>query len=269
MQIMGRKNQRITSVETWLSAAGPKGKEAQWVDYRSAKELARAWFPKPGDLTVPPELAALLGSHPFTTAASFDEAVGYPELRVRFDDLAGEPRNTDLAIVCNVANAAGAQRVAISVEAKADESFGGRVSSAIEASEARRASGKASFGDRRARELLAAVLGSKAVSDPESRGLRYQLLTATAGALAFAKDQNADVAVLAVHEFVHGGGRYTAVRKLEANAKAFDAFVLRLSNGGCSHLPEGVLIGPYHVPGSPDIPASLPLLIGKMRRVLE
>ena len=106
----------IRSIEDWFSYAPPKKGELQWKDKRSAKELARSWFrnnvPKPPD-----ELVSLLEAK-FGAGITFDEAK--PECIIELDDFAGEHRNCDLVVLCK----AGAKRMVINVEAKADEPFG-------------------------------------------------------------------------------------------------------------------------------------------------
>ena len=43
VRLTGAGDTRITSVETWRAHAAPKGGDVQWVEGRSAKELAKAW----------------------------------------------------------------------------------------------------------------------------------------------------------------------------------------------------------------------------------
>jgi hypothetical protein len=259
------RNTPINSTDDWYRLAPPRGGKRHWKDGRSALELARAWCPAPGAPVPPGELVALLGSHPLTRGVVFADADGTPELRVRIDRFAGERRNTDLAIAA-VTAARTPRRVAISVEAKADESFGQRVAAAIRAAEKRRARGESSNGDERARDLAEALLGPGASGDPAVAALRYQLLTATAGALAFARHRGAEVAVLVVHEFVDPTGTRTRPRKLAANAKDLDTFVARLSGGTCTRVVRDQLVGEFVVPGNVHIPGDIPLLIGKVAR---
>ena len=68
--------------------------------------------------TVPIELQQLLRTHPDIDGAVIFEAI--PERKVRFDDIPGEPRNADLVCLAERAN----ELIAISIEAKADETFG-------------------------------------------------------------------------------------------------------------------------------------------------
>src|SRR5690606_31365169 len=140
---------------------------------------------------------------------------------------------------------------------------------AIRAAERRRERGERSNGDRRARELADALLGTGAGVDPTVESLRYQMLTASAGALAYANADGAAVAVLVILEFVDRQERHTGPARLRANAKDLDAFVARLSDGAVAGLETGVLAGPFTVPGNGHWGNAMPLFIGKTRRVLR
>jgi hypothetical protein len=63
-------------------------------------------------------------------------------------------------------------------------------------------------------------------------------------------------------EFRPKGGRG---QQRVGNAAALDALSEAL---GGSALKEGVLAGPFRVPGGHDIPASVPLFLGKALRLL-
>src|SRR4051812_25142375 len=90
-----KANMPIETLEVWESKAGPKNRD-HWQDHRSAKECARAWLEVTAP-RLPLGLADLLASHPnFGTVI---EWTAEPEAKIRFDNLAGEPRNTDL-LVC-------------------------------------------------------------------------------------------------------------------------------------------------------------------------
>lgn len=265
------KGQDIASIDEWFDVAPPKGKKDHWYPYRSAKEQASAWCPAAGGVAAPAEIVALLESHALTRGADVRAGVGTPEMQVKIDSYPGEPRNADLTFICplpSLERGAPPRRLALSVEAKADETFGPRILGAIQAAERRRLAGKNSNGDRRARGLIAALLGPNAVSDARVLRLRYQLFTAAAGALAFALEQSADVAVLAVHEFRHAAGVHTRPSKLAANARELNTFVESLSGGRCTALMAWQLAGPFMVPGSRYISGTIPLLIGKAERTL-
>jgi hypothetical protein len=111
MNILSKNGELIQSVEEWKAKAPPKQGDKHWKDDRSAKELARAWFrPSP-----PAELLTLLHDTFPTDKIILTDA--YPECVVRLDDLRGEHRNTDLLVL----GVAGIRKLAVSIEAKADE----------------------------------------------------------------------------------------------------------------------------------------------------
>lgn len=110
------QNTKFSLLKTGLKYAPPKKGELQWEDKRSAKELAQAWCRK--GFACPPADMRLLLERAFRTEIVFDEAK--PECVIRLDDFAGEHRNCDLVLLCNV----GTKRMAINIEAKADEPFG-------------------------------------------------------------------------------------------------------------------------------------------------
>ena len=178
----------------------------QWKDGRSAKELAKAWFPAP---VIPAELSALLESSP-VELGKINLCEGEPEVVVHFDPFRG-PRNCDLLVHGSCQRG----KIAISVEAKADEVFGLTVGSAFDDGEQT----KGSNIPCRIRRLTLAVLGKPVES---CRELRYQLLYGTAAALSAAAKHDAAIAIFVVHEFVT---ECTEDAQLEQNAADLDKFV--------------------------------------------
>ena len=108
----------IYTVDDWFRLAPPARGVRQWRDGKSAKELAKAWCGRGSGPAVPIELQELLTTHPDTDGAVIFEAT--PERKVRFDKIPGEPRNADLVCLAERAN----ELIAISIEAKAEETFG-------------------------------------------------------------------------------------------------------------------------------------------------
>lgn len=246
----------ITTVEDWFAFAPPRGGRQQWRAGRSAMELARAWCAGAGGPCVPAALAALLESHPDFRSAEIDEAV--PEARQWFDDIGGEPRNADLAATGHAA----CGRFVLSVEAKADEPFGQLVSEVLEIAARKAAREVPTRAGERVLGLAAALLPPRSDSASLLGDLRYQLLTATAGALAHAGQVGAARAALVVHEF---RSSETDDAKLADNERDLNQFIERLSQGRWRAVPGGELLGPVHVPGSPRIPSGVGLYIGKIR----
>lgn len=221
---------RIRTLNDWEIHAGPKS-PSQWVDYRSAKEVARAWLSALPEL--PPEVAAL-----FTTSPAFGGPITWtaePEAKVHFDELRGEPRNSDLLV--RAQDRFGT--FVMAVEAKADEPFGETVAGAWKAAEKRFDANPRSRGRERVLALCQSFFAVTPTEDAALGQLRYQLLTATAGALAEAARTGADRSILLVHEFASAR---THPRKHQANADALDAFVSRLTRGAVAHGAAGQLV---------------------------
>jgi hypothetical protein len=93
------------------------------------------------------------------------------------------------------------------------------------------------------------------------RDLRYQLLTACAGAVSEARRKGYSRAVMLVHEFVTSE---TQPGNHKRNSSDLSAFVYRLSGGGTTEVADDRLVGPFIVPGA----AEVELFIGKVVRRL-
>jgi len=95
MLCLQKNGSEIKSVDDWFKFAPPKKGLYHWKDGRSAKELAKAWFPAEGNPIVPDELQALLESRDETRGIAFEQ--GEPE-RVILFDTCGEGRHADLVL---------------------------------------------------------------------------------------------------------------------------------------------------------------------------
>lgn len=247
-----KNGQGITSVEDWGRLAGPKASN-QWVEGRSAFELARAWV-ETNAPTMPPDVRALLNSHADTAALAVD--VVWPEHPIAFDSRRGEPRNADLAFV----GQAGRHRVAVTVEAKADEPFGSTVGETLTAAVARWTENERSGGVGRVLDLVESILPRPTDGGTQASALRYQLLTAVAGTLALAVSTRADIGVLVIHEFVTNKTRAELHAKNHADYQAFLARLSPSLAGG----DRAALVGPIVVPGAPLFAGPVPLFIGTL-----
>lgn len=239
----------IRTVSEWFEHAPPKGGADQWRDGRSAKELARAWV-EGESVRIPIELHELLASHPDTRSVVLESAE--PEARIAFDRRSGEVRNADLAIRASRESTP----FAITVEAKADEPFAQLVSDTLADALDRVLERGHGGGIDRVRDLATALLPPHRRGLPPLRLLRYQLLTAVAGGLAWAKQLEAPRALLVIHEFQTN---QTSSRNLQRNVQDLDTFVARLTGGEALKVTAGSVIGPIRVPGDPlfDKPADL------------
>ncbi len=247
-----KNNEIIDSMIAWEQVAGLKS-STQWVEGRSAFELARAWV-ESGTPAMPVELRTLLDSRTETKGLVVD--VVLPEYQIAFDTRSGEPRNADLAFLGRV----GAAQVAVTVEAKADEPFGLTIADTVSDALERSLENERSEGVGRVQDLVRALLPIRSKGLPHLGGLRYQLLTAVAGTVAYAIQNAASCGVLVVHEFVT---HKTRPERHEQNAEDYRTFLHRLGHGS---VPPSVreLAGPFTLPGKPlfvDVP---PLFIGKV-----
>lgn len=238
--MINKEGKPIRNLETWYRLAGPK-REGQWKDGRSAKESAKAWL-EHTPACVPSEITQALRAHrDFGRILPDWEAE--PEARVPFDSFGGEPSNLDVLITAEDEEGP----LVIAVEAKADEPFGNTVETTLSQARKRKAENSASRGVDRVENLAAAILGVPVDRLAEAGELRYQLLTASAAALAEAQRRAARRAVLIIHEFVTG---QTSDSSHLDNAKDLNAFVSRLS-GTVTTLCEGTVQGPFELPGHP------------------
>lgn len=254
---IAKNGKEILSLEDWETRAGPKS-PGHWKDGRSAKEAARAWIAAAGSL--PAEVNAVLLTHQaFSRISNWDAE---PEARLQFDSFAGEPRNSDLVIYANDVHGP----FVIAVEAKADESFGEPVARALAAAVERRLKNPRSNGVARIEQLAAALLGPRVGREPQLGDLRYQLLTATAGALCAAERIGAKRAVVLVHEFITAA---TSDDMHFSNAADLTLFVRRISHNAVLAVDPGHLYGPFVVPGEPLLSAGVQLFVAKAMRNLR
>jgi hypothetical protein len=243
----------LTDLAMWEQHAGPK-RPGQWQDRFSAKESAMAWLKALPHL--PPEIVTLLGTHPaFGTVESW---TAEPEAQLRFDDHGG-PRNSDLLV--DAIDEHG--RFHLAVEAKVRESFGETVERALTVAQARLRKIPESKGETRVNELCERYLSAKPL-DADVRDLRYQLLTATAGAVQEALRAGVQRTVFLVHEFIKPPSTHGAYT---ANARDFDAFISRLTRESVRQVPPGRLVE-IPLPVAATNERSLRFFVGKASRVL-
>ena len=154
----------------------------------------------------------------------------------------------------------------IAVEAKADETFGKTLEDTLKEARKRKAETPGSKGVDRLKQLAAAILGVPGDRLPEVGKLRYQLLTASAAALAEAQRESVRRAVVIIHEFVTGK---TTDERHHENAEDLNAFVGGLPDGVVTTVEEGTVQGPFELPGHPLFHSPIPFYIGKAVRNLR
>jgi hypothetical protein len=246
MILTNRAGMEIGSLSDWRNLAPPAA-ATHWKPGRSAYELAQLWMEGRGAACV----AETLALQP--QLAGFQPERAVVEAQTRFDEHRGGPRNHDLLIV----GAVGGRRIVVSVEAKADETFGETVAQYQATAQRKLENRVPTKALDRLAGLTRAIAGRDAPT-PAILGLRYQLFSATAGALAAARDEGADHAVVFVHEFATAA---TAAAKQAANEAALHAFLSLLF--AAEPTGERWCVGPFRVPGSERISGSTELWFAK------
>jgi hypothetical protein len=214
IDLFSNDGRRIETVDDWRDRGDPvSGRE--WAEGRSARELARAWIER----DAASEVSALLGLLPAFSGLVLDR--GVTEKQTRFDNLPGDPHRHDLLVIGRSPDGP----VVIGVEAKADDPFDEPLDGWITRA---RALAERSGAPERLDRLTTAFFGTTLDQDPLLAPLRYQLLSALAGTLADAREQDAARAVLLVHEFETPWTNDDLHRR---NAEDLDAFVGKLMPG--------------------------------------
>jgi hypothetical protein len=248
-----KNGRQISTLKEWREFAPPKSPK-HWSPGRSAMELARSWLAVSSP-SLPAGISAVLGGH-----SAFGTILNWcaePEVRISFDQLRGEPRNTDLLVqACDDRG-----EFLLAVEAKADEPFGETVAEALAAAAERRLANPRSRGIERIEHLAMALLGPRRKGEVSLGRIRYQLLTAVAGAVAVAVRKRSQRVVLLVQEFQT---YKTTEEKRVANARDLNAFVHRLSHGAVRQIDAGTILGPFEIPGNILFGTVPPLFIGKV-----
>lgn len=247
-----KENQVLTSLEEWERLAGPKS-AVQWQDYRSAKECARAWLERSDSTRIPEELERVLTGHPdFGTIREWDAE---PESQVAFDEYGG-PANIDVLI----SGRDDRGKFIMAVEAKADETFGPLVDRAMSGALETLLKQPRSRRLARIQELAEQLLGPAEKGQPRIHMIRYQLMTATAAALAEANRTEASRAVVMVHEFETPR---TKAKNRKQNGRDLVQYLRRLNVEDPERILGGELLGPIEVPGGTKVGSSVPLYVGK------
>lgn len=188
----------IRTLKEWRQHAPPQRKN-QWAPARSAMCMAKAWL----ESAPPASVRGLLESHAEFDRLEFAGAEAEPECEIHFDGYGG-PRHADLAFLLRDSRGV----ITVTVEGKADEPFGSYAADVL-GDPVDRGLGRPSNGVRRVQALAASLLpprtpGPGRPTLPPLRKLRYQLMTAAAGSLAYAAKSNAERTVLIIEEFVTG-----------------------------------------------------------------
>jgi hypothetical protein len=229
MQI-AKDSKTIETLEEWFLHAPPEKGEKQWVDGRSAKEMARLWLRDESRHRLLELLRPVFGGVILQSAE--------PECNVPFDQFSG-PRQCDLVI--QASNNRGG--IVVHIEGKADEAFGsltGEVYDAAVAANALRVGKRQSAVPLRIEQLSDRLFGRNL--DATVRALRYQLLYSVAAVWADAAERKSIAAVFVVQE-LHSPNLNS--HKLRQNAEDWAAFLRMFSGVDEERLKQlDTLIGP-------------------------
>jgi hypothetical protein len=241
---------QIRSLEEWREKCPPEKPDIQWVEGRSAQELASFWLKHK---EVQNSITALLDSYPDTSGVILVN--GSPEFESKFDNY-GKGRQHDFLAIGKRQH----EKLIVSIEAKVDESFGNEtVESYFMKSKLKQLNGINTKVTNRIEELIHGIF-TKPFSNSIA-SLRYQLIHAIAGTLAEAKIQKANKAVFIIQTFLTDK---VDPKKVEDNDNEMNKLVKVLSKDQISKMNHNELYGPFLVPGNLFIPSDIPLYIGKV-----
>jgi hypothetical protein len=210
-------------LDDWFKFCPPKGKEEQWVDFRSAKEMAKFWLTESN--------AEYFKAFISQVFKSFEYDYIVPEYVSSFDSFR-RPRQHDLLITEKNNN------VILTVEGKADEPFGDM-----------------SFGDKFQETITKKVKdnNSKALdrvinlyqnyfkSNAKILEIRYQPAYWFAGSLVDAIKFDTRNFIMILQEFK---SIVTAAKNIDANHIEFEKFIEFISEGKYSKITNKQILGP-------------------------
>jgi len=238
------KKIEISSVEEWLEHCPPINPKIQWVEKRSAKEMAKFWTISENQ----DEFLKFLRS--FEENLNFDYAT--PEVAAKFDEYKS-PRKNDLCVYATNRN----RNVLISIEGKSDESFGERV-----------------FAEEWIRSINEKIqtANSKKINriielyqrfnqDSNVLSLRYQLTYWLAGTIDEAVRSKIDTVFLIVQEF---HSEKTKEKKIAKNQSDLNYFVNFISKSAYKNVGRNEIIGPI----KNQFTKQIDLYIGKFQKDL-
>ena len=231
----------------WFRLAPPASGEAAWQKGQADREFADLFFNHEGTPAVPQVLGKTLTTHAGLGAVTLQSMI--PAYLIALDPLPGGSHRCHAVAIGTCREG----RVAVTQHARTEEGFGPLISDQL-----KRGKPGSQWASRAAR-LAEAILGRPLHS---SGALRGELLRLAAAALRVAEVEKAGTAVLLLHEFRAKTARPPQVKR---DATDLDAFASAL---GDKPLKDGFLTGPFRVPGGHEIPASVPLYLGKITTLL-
>ena len=245
--LIRKAGQPILTTDDWLEVAAPPAGKADWVDGKPKREFVRLFFNHEGRVHVPQTLGKMLSTHAGLGPVVLHSMI--PEYLIALDALPGGSQRCDAVAIGTSREG----RVAVTQHARTGEGFGPLISDQVNRGK------PGSHWAARAARLAAALLGRPLES---CAALRGELLHRAAAALRTAESEKAAIAILLFHEFRPKSSRALQVKR---NATDLDSFARAL---GGKPLKDGFLAGPFRVPGGYEVPASVPLYLGKLTTLL-
>ena len=233
------KKIEILTINDWLNYCPPMNPKKQWVDYRSAKEMANFWTQSKNQETFLSYIQTIKNDLKFQCAI--------PEFITKFDNY-DNPRKNDLCIFAEDKSG----NVLISIEGKSDEPFGDKyVNQALISSIITKKSNSKSKKFDRLCELY-----QRYNQNTDFFKIRYQLSYWFAGTIDEAFRNNVNSVFLIVQEF---HSFKTNQDKIKTNKDDFDFFVKFITNSEYKKINYKNIIGPINN----EFTKNIDLYIGK------
>jgi hypothetical protein len=218
------KEKEIISVEEWLNFAPPQGKEKQWKDTRSAKEMAKFWV----DNDNQEKFKAFIRQG----IPDFDYGYAIPEYKSKFDEYGRNMRKHDLFILSKDNN------TVITIEGKADESFGSRLF--VDELD----NGITVKSEKPTSKIIDRMIGlySKTFhNNDEILDIMYQLTYWFAGSIQDAIRHNSENVMMILFEFQ---SCTTTEENLKKNHEDFENFIKFISEDRFTEISNEQILGP-------------------------
>ena len=179
MKIVDSRGQTISNPVQWRSRIfDGTSKEKDWKKGRSAHSLAEFMVNRNGASYLEKRMSVVLSGQ-----VTLEQAT--PEYLARFDSYPGNPSNLDLGMTGYLKRSSLKEGLFVGMEAKVDETFGGTVRSRYSSAMKTREAGKNTNAPERVKGLLSNYFSVEDLPcSSRFAGIRYQLLTGTAGTVA-------------------------------------------------------------------------------------
>jgi hypothetical protein len=219
------KENEIYNLDDWFKFCPPEGKEKQWVDFRSAKEMAKFWTVESNA----EDFKAFIKQ----SFKDFEFDCIVPEYVSKFDSF-GRSRQHDLVIMEKH------NKVILTIEGKSDETFGDmffgeKFKETI--------TEKIKNNDSKALDRMINLYHNYFKSNAKTLEIMYQLTHWFAGSLMDAIQFNTQNFIMILQEFQ---SNLTKAEKLNSNHIEFEKFINFISEGKYSKISNRQILGPIN-----------------------